>query len=464
MLGIALRIAQWAWWRSYWGDEFNLLLNVLARTWASLITSRLDAVQGLQVAPPLFLVWIKAVSSLLGTDERVTRLLPLLCSCGALAVFARVALKALPIFAAASVVAVFALSDSLILQGATLKQYNGDVLIAATFLWLARPDKLASDRRWWQLCALAAAAVWFSHTAIIVFFAIGLARLLVSVHQRAGALQTMAGGSFCLTSFAAMYLLSASHQNGPYMHDFWLNESAFPVWSPWYAPFSFLISKPWELYSKLMGPVSASLLALGIAGVISLWHKKEFPHLLIWLGPLAVNLALAMLRLYPLDGGRVCMFLFPGLLLLAGEGALFLITQPARGPRLLAFVPAVVLSATIGLGLTVGVSHLFHPQSRGHLRPVAQYVSLHRNRADAVFALSPASQLLIRFYGRDMAVSVYGPTPAAANRFWIIRSYTPDKLNRGEGRELIAALSTQRPVLTRFAVDGADATLFGPTR
>ena len=136
LLGLALRLVQYAANRSLWFDEAMLALNILHRSAASL-TATLDFNQ---VAPIGFLETEKLATHAFGASELALRLFPLLMGLASVPLFACVALRVLAPAAAAFATFLFACAPGAIYYSSEVKQYSGDVAVGVTLLALAFVD------------------------------------------------------------------------------------------------------------------------------------------------------------------------------------------------------------------------------------------------------------------------------------------------------------------------------------
>jgi hypothetical protein len=203
--GCSCRLAQYLAAPSFWHDEAFLSLNVIDKTAAELIRGPLDYEQA---APPGVLLALRAAVVALGASEYSLRLVPLICGLAALPLFAFLARRTLSgRMMAVWATALLALSDEIIFQSATVKQYSGDVLVAVLLLALAFAFKrpLDSVRRFLLTCVVAAACAWASHPTVFVFGGVSLALLprLWRLRWR-GRIAWTAGNALVVSSFVLL--------------------------------------------------------------------------------------------------------------------------------------------------------------------------------------------------------------------------------------------------------------------
>lgn len=130
--------------KSLWLDEAALALNILDKGYLELF----QPLQYAQSAPPLFLLCTKFLTEIFGTGEYVFRLIPLLCSIGAVFGFYFLLNEIFKDFKAkeyfiAFALLVFSLSTPLLYNAIEFKPYATDVLftIFAALIWFKYLNK-----------------------------------------------------------------------------------------------------------------------------------------------------------------------------------------------------------------------------------------------------------------------------------------------------------------------------------
>jgi len=329
-LGVTLRTALYARGVSFWGDEACLLVNVISKSPTELVTTRLDSAgpNTTQAGPPLFLLAVRA--SVVGwgpappmfvPSEYAARAVPLACS--VLSIFLCAALARLVLgrtrwaFAA---VLLLAFSPPAVAQANNVKQYSGDLAVAAGLLALAvRLRATDGSARGLLLVALASATtLWISHATAFVFGAISLGFLVTlarSTSRRRAA--WLAGNVIFAGSFVAMYATSVRVQTDDYLKHFWLEK--FPPtsvlgWLKW------VVENTWELFNYFHAPIGILLVPLMVIGFVSLKRARRLPLAIALAGPVGLIFVAAVLRQYPFGGTRLALFTLPGLAILAGVG------------------------------------------------------------------------------------------------------------------------------------------------
>ncbi|MEI6290342.1 MAG: glycosyltransferase family 39 protein, partial [Chloroflexota bacterium] len=318
-IGWVLRFRQYFQDNSLWLDEAMLALNIIQRDMFSLLQP-LDYNQG---APPAFLWAVKTAVQVFGNNEYSLRLIPLLSGCLVLFFIWSLSRKVTAKQGALFAVLMAAFGHSLIFFSVQVKQYSVDAAVTL-FLYIFGLKLIAQDINKKQLMMLALAgiaAVWISHT--VIFTLPALALVLIFSHWRAGGWkgirQFMPVLAAWLVNFICLYFLLYSSLNAnQYLMDYW-REYFLPI--TWSAPFwvfgtlGGLFYSPGEL--AFSGP-QIVIVILFLLGLIRLLFKRSAFGWIFSIS-LVLTLAASGLGKYPF-GGRMVLFLVPGLLICAGEG------------------------------------------------------------------------------------------------------------------------------------------------
>jgi len=341
VLGSALRAALYARGVSFWGDEACLLVNVISKTSTELVTTRLDSAgpNTTQAGPPLFLLAVRA--SVVGwgpappmfvPSEYAARAVPLACSVLSILLCAALARMVLGrthwAFAA---VLLLAFSPPAVAQANNVKQYSGDLAIAAGLLALAvRSRATDGSARGLLLVALTSATtLWISHATAFVFGAISLGFLVTLARSTARErVAWLVGNAIFAGSFIAMYVTSVSVQTDEYLKHFWLEK--FPPasmlgWPTW------VVENTWELFNYFHAPIGILLVPPIVIGFVSLKRAGRLPLAIALAGPVGLIFVAAVLRQYPFGGTRLALFTLPGLAILAAVGLRACASEVAHG-------------------------------------------------------------------------------------------------------------------------------------
>jgi hypothetical protein len=469
VFGTLVRVRQYAARTSFWRDEAFVVLNVRHLSiWQLMGKLKWD-----QAAPPLFLWALRGMRQVAGESELSLRLVALVCAVAGLIVFADLARRLLPAQAAFFAIGLLVLGRRLIEFSAEVKQYSGDVLVSALIVWAAIVRAGDSPaRRLARVAIVAAIAVWFSHTAAIVFAGVGLVLTVRCLREgRRAALWAVLCDVLFLASFATLYIVSIRKQHTSFLYDYWA--TSFP---PWHRPAGvplWLAGKSFQFLQtpyRWAGSVFALLLVLSVAWAAA---RKRWESWALCAAPLAMLLLASMVKQYPFDGGgRLTLFLMPQLFLLCGAGAAFLLDVLPTGMRPLWWaLPAALL----GTGIAGGLSRLARPVYHSHIRPAVEYVKTHRRPGEAIVLVGEpfdSQPLESAFNGRHPEALCYWPDPPGPlyvelssvrditqKRFWVLAAFGPGDLKRFDPvLERFRAIAVERD---RFIVaQGGGAFLF----
>ncbi|MBI4524571.1 MAG: glycosyltransferase family 39 protein [Deltaproteobacteria bacterium] len=328
VIGVALRVFQYAASTSLWLDEIAVAQNVLDRSLWDLLTVPLSYDQ---TAPKGFLLAEKLAVTAFGPSDHALRLFPLLCALTGLVAFWRVAMRLLDERAAAVAVGLFAAAPPLVTYGAQVKQYSTDVAVTVLLLWLAlalQQDGVARGRR---LAAggAGAIAVWFSQPAVLVITGVAASWVLIEWRERRkdqgplrGTAPIMALWMASATFAAAAGLASLTPATRAYLDRFWA--SAFPA-VPLRVDSTLIFA--FDQLKALLGdggpaglayPAPALYLALAAVGFLVLLNRQPKGAVLL-LAPIGVAVLAAAARQFPFSD-RLILFLVPSCLVAIAAG------------------------------------------------------------------------------------------------------------------------------------------------
>ncbi len=326
LLGVALRIWEYAELRSLYLDEACLLNNIVGRPAFDFH----HVLEDDQMAPPAFLVIERILVHLPVPVRAAGRLFPLVCGIATVFFTHAAARRYLDRRAVPLAVALFAMNDHLIYYSAEIKQYSCDLMCSLIAILLAapRPPDAISSRRLRALAVYGLIAPWFSFPVVFVLAAVGL-HLIVSRLQERQWRGASGIGFVCLgwvLSFGGCYLLSRSILS---QRDFiwvWWNFAFLPIPPRSLQELSLLgetlanvFIHPVGLLSPLSLPYTAAIASLlWLFGFLSLGLRWP-GGLFILTAPLLLALAASGLHLYPFHG-RLLIYLVPSFLLPMCEG------------------------------------------------------------------------------------------------------------------------------------------------
>ena len=434
-LGSALRIRQYVFDRSLWNDEASLAINILGRSYAGL-TRPLGVVQG---APVGFLWLEKTATELLGPGEDALRLVPLLAGIVALVLFRGLVTRVLPPLGACVALALFAVAPSLVYYASESKQYGVDVAAAVALAWylpwlLERP---LTRRRCLAFGVTAAVLVWCSFPAAFVAGAVALVVVVALVRRGEWRVLPAFVAACALwgASFLVEYVVS--------LRDLHSNRALLGYWAFAFAP------RPLAVHSTLawlardvpsvahvpfdLGalPLAAGLLVVGVVGLV--WRRRAVGAFVLVLAGVVVVAGIA--HAYPM-ADRMVLFALPFTFLVLAASLLV----SRRTAVQLALVALIVVVSVPALGSAA--SAVVHPYTRTEVRGAYAFVEAHRQPGDGVLVEGEGIPAFL-YYHRTLGVDADGvfrmmgsPTPCdnAAQldqlrrwrRVWLVFATAPD--------------------------------------
>ncbi len=364
-LGIAMRLVRFGLEYPLWNDESFLAANLLDRDFMGLMKP-LDY----QQVCPLFFLWLeKAVSMVLGFNERLLRLIPTLASIASLFLFRHLAGRLLKGVALAFALAILAIGYTPIRHGGEVKPYATDFLLSLALIvlaveWLRTPDR---TRFLWGLAALGPLSIGTSNPAIFIAASVGLVLAIPVLETRSPrtiAPFTVFGMATVATFFVLFRWINEPQSTSvmEWMKVYWAR--AFPPRSP-----AMLIGWLARAHTSQMfaypagGDLGASSLTTGLVltAILAYLRRGSKQVLAILLTPFALGLIAAFLGRYPYGGSaRTMQYVAPSILLMAGLGAAVLLARLPR-PEWREESPRSVMIGLLAIGLGMMAWDVLHP-------------------------------------------------------------------------------------------------------
>ena len=405
LVGIALRVWQYASNPSLWVDEAAMARNILDRPVAMLFAP-LDYAQ---VAPPGFLLALKLSAFLFGPSEYALRLTPLLA--GVLSIFGFFIFARRLVFREAAIVATFLFSTAvpLVFSSSNLKPYSSDVAIAIAVLVTAHvaQQSVLTRRSAFGFAVFGIVVVFFSQSAVFPLTAAGATVLLSALlgrpkdkWHRVGVVLGWAGA---VAGGVAYAFRSMTPVDDVYLHRFWApafmppTAPAAMTWLSAVAHAAFAgAPRPDVLDGSLEYAWPILFVALLVVGAVTMSYMKPAEGILV-AGPIVLVGVASAMGMYP-GGTRVGLFQLPLLLLIVIFGA-DSIGRAIGGPRggqfaCLLLIPFAVLACVRQLP----------PKRPEHVRPVMQYVARQWRAGDSLWVYYGAGQAFA-YYNRMLGIA-----------------------------------------------------------
>lgn len=355
--------------------------------WVAL-ASRTDGLTELRYvgfAAPGFVVMLRGWFDLVGFSETTAQALPFAAGVIAPATAYLVGRRMAWHRAAALVPAIVLVFSPMAMEQATrVKQYTIESVLALGLLAVALYllADVRSGRRWATFVAAAALATTVS-AFLAPYAAAGVGAgltLALSGRDRVAVRNGLVAGVAYGAAAGAWYLVVLAPAVTSSISSFWsehflvVTEGAGPALA------SLRDAAVGVAGGLVSVPPAVTVVALVAAVLVLALHRPE--HAVLLVTPLAVAVALAVLQLAPLGGGRTDVYLYPALALLLGGAAQALVVALPRGTGWA--VPLVVTAALAGLAEPVT------PYPVQDVRPLVDVLEDEQSPGDAV-VLYPAT-------------------------------------------------------------------------
>ncbi len=399
LIGTVLRLRQYFTGRSLWADEAMLALNIVNRNFAGMFQP-LDFNQG---APVGFLLIEKLFNMLLGRNELVLRLLPLIAGLASLWLF-YLLLKSVTHGAGLFVaLALFALNPQLVYYSSETKQYIVDVAVTVGLLLLALPalEQRAAKKEYLLLGGVGVAALWLSHPALFVLAGIGFVLLIQHWQKRdwVNIRFTLALGILWVLSFGLLYLINLRKLSAnAFLAEYW--SDAFMPLPPWSHLDWFSSYVDQGIRIQLGIPYLVWFVFIGLLIGWFVLYREARPVALTILFITIFAFVASALKLYPAFG-RLALFMTPLWIVMLGKFVEWI-------QRLFAFNKTVSLATTLILGgfliyspLMTSTQTFITPKYFEHIRPYMETLSASWKNGDELFVTywaEPAFRYYAPFY------------------------------------------------------------------
>ena len=366
----AILIKVWTDNRSLFLDELNLALNVAEIGQISGFFQPLDYGQ---YAPPFFLIFTKALVSLLGLHEMVLRVFPLFSAITCIIFFSRwisrycLAERYLLVFS------LFGFSFLIMQHGTEFKPYALDTCLAVVMMYFSSRAQQLDKRRiiLWTLAG--AFVVWLSMPSVFILTGVGLYFLSIHYNQS----QKLIG----ILIMIGVWLISF----GVYVHEL-IYDAARSDYLQGYHE-AYFMPLPWEkgfsevsltFFRAIVGKTTIPLLMSIIAfiyGIVKLL-QRDAKTALLYISPIVALMITSMFGFYSILD-RLIFFIIPLFIVIMGiglEGLSGLFKGKSRIPVAVVFLIVVGSALNFRSGLHYIKSEFQLEESRPVLKKMSEQV------------------------------------------------------------------------------------------
>jgi hypothetical protein len=473
--GVALRLRQYLFNRSLWGDEAALASNVIERDAASLMTGPLSSHQS---AAPGFLIAARSAVAAFGADEYALRLIPLLAGLLIVVlavVLARRELKSAP--AQVTFVGLVALSPVLIYYASEVKQYSSDAFFALAIL--VGVSYRTSRYGTWLLAAAGFFALVFSLPAFFIAAPAALLLLYEAIASSRWRQTVIVGIAWSLgAALHGAYLVQAIVDRA-FMVKWWGVRDSFPPLPPtslgkllWYphsfSNLTFLAFREVDHASPgfeqaWMDPLGV-LLALTLAAALFAVIRSRHRTGIVAAGGVLTTFVASMFEIYPFSS-RLLIFLVPLTLFVIAIG----IDELDRRSVFAAATAAILMLIVV---VPTALHGAIEPRAESDMRGALIELNRRLEPGDAVAAIPPG---IFQYY-RDLLKADNLPvlrlkktTDARtviefaeqnrSQRLWIVAAS-----HRHQADKLIRRLAAAAPIVDDWRSYGTRLVLFDFSR
>jgi hypothetical protein len=476
LVGAVLRLRQYLTGRSLWADEASLALNIVNRNFGGMFQP-LDHDQG---APIGFLLVEKFFHSILGKNELVLRLFPLLVGLVSLWLFYLLLRRVTSGAGLLTALALFAFNPRLVYYSSEVKQYIVDVAVTVSLLLVTAPllDTPPRKKDFARLMFAGLIALWFSHPAMFVLAGIGLSLVIIFLQRRDFSnLRSVIGmGILWVLDIGFLYLLILRNLSQQvYLREYW--QGAFLPMPPWSDPGWFMRSLNENIGIQFVIPYAVLFVfALMLAGWVVLFYRNR-EYAITFACILLTTLTASALQLYPVFE-RMILFLVPIGLILLGKAVEALYGQLQKYQVLGVFATSAVVGLLIYGPLVTSVQSFIAPKYFEHIRPTMVFVRNSWKDGDALFVSSgalPAFRFYAPFYGLENVSYEFGRREDYKNpqnilsqldlfqgqpRVWILFSHVYERGDFNERDFILNHLNQVGEKKREFRVPGTSVFLY----
>ena len=398
--GVLVRLVQYLNNRSLWGDEVNLALNIIDRSYGEL-TQVLDHNQ----AAPLGFLWLeKLATQVAGNNEYALRFVPFIASLIALRIFYGLVRRYSSATAAPIAIALLVGSRYTLYFATELKPYSSDLAICLILWWLlvTARHKILNTKEIVGFACGGSLAIWLSYPAIFVLGSLAAWNFLTASRKlRLQILINRVGVYVCwMVTFALFYYLTIT--------DTLSNEDLSSSWESRYPDsFSDIIWLFDALGRFFYHPMGFSGITDGI-GILTFivgcvaWYRRERTIFWALVSPLIATIVAAYLHQYPFRD-RLVLFLTPLAMTIVAEGIASMLAGLNRWSRtvslnwLSGILGIICLYALVFPAIYRAGSFVIHPELKHEVRPVLEYIVEKMQPKDQIYVYTEANAAFIYY-------------------------------------------------------------------
>ena len=384
-MGIVLRASKYLPGWSMRGDELSLTYNLLNRSPLELTTKPLEFEQ---VAPIGFLLLEKLLITIFGQSDYFLRLPAFLAGCISLVLIQHLLTKTGGKYGNLFALCAFAFGNYLIYYSSELKQYETDVLICLilTLLFYQHFAKETTIQDFLGLGAFGAVALCFSHPALFVCMAVGLALYIHYWKDKQKLIWVSIVGLLWVGVFLTIYFVLLRYQTrSEYLITFWGNLLSYMPVPPW-RDLGWFPKALNGLFFVVAG-LSSGLILVSLIYLVGFWaflEQKNWQFAYFLIIPIGLNMIASGFQKFPFHG-RLILYLLPLIFLVLGKGIDTIIARIHNRPAAnIAFLGLMILLLK-PIGPTVNTYLFTQKYVRDDLKPVLSFMKDNKQTGDLAY-------------------------------------------------------------------------------
>lgn len=415
--GVLVRTVQYLSNRSLWGDEVNLALNIIERSYGEL-SRTLDNNQ----AAPLGFLWLeKLATQIWGNSEYALRLVPFIASLVSLGMFYRLVRQYSFTIAVPIAIALFACGRYTLYFATELKPYSSDMAIALILFWLLvkAQHKILNLGETTGFACLGSLAIWFSYPSIFILGGLEGWNLLTASRKYAQKIIINRWVIYLtwLVSFGWFYWLTIANTLG--------NEDLSSSWESRYPDSLGDIFWVFDALGRFFyHPMGFSGVTDGI-GILAFivgciaWYRRNRTIWLAFIAPFVATIIAAYLHKYPFRD-RLILFLAPLGIAIVAEGVALMLAQLNRVSlvhRLFGILGIICLCALTFPAIYRASNFTLRPELKHEVKPVLAHVAERVRLGDKIYVYAeanPAFVYYLKIYDYSDLHYTYGTTNFSA--------------------------------------------------